>query len=194
MANYPPPSGFAIASASSSNRCSWESSPAPQASRWAKTLTPKLYDQLVSYRLLPERRTGVAVTLKAHLDGYALARKKEVKPSTRINWSHTSRTCCTYSDRIGCLSRSSTEGDAKDFDGFLKTEAHNTVCRQRRRTGLAGRHARGKTHRKCQAVFLRRRSGPRADRNEPIRRVKRSMVEQDHVIPNPAAPDAGEGP
>jgi integrase len=101
---------------------------APTA-EWLKEIGERLHDRLAALGLVPDREPAEVVTLGMHLDSY-FAKRTDVKSGTATNWGHTRRCLLEFftADRdIATI----TEGDAKDFERWLKSA-------ESRKKGTAG--------------------------------------------------------
>jgi len=95
----------------------------PETVAWLSSLKPPMMDKLVRHGLVtaPESDEPDELTLGSFLDAY-LARRTDVKESTKINWRHTKRNLLTFFGRDKLIVEVTT-GDAKDFERFLRSDA-----------------------------------------------------------------------
>jgi len=92
-----------------------------ELTRWVAKLPDKLRSKMESVGLLEPPEKPAAVTLDAFLTAY-LARREDVKDSTKINWGHTIRNLKDFFGGDRMMSELS-KADAADFLVYLKTKA-----------------------------------------------------------------------
>lgn len=111
----------------------------PETLAWLSSLKPAMTDKLIRHGLVaasePDKPDELA--LGSFLTAY-LARRTDVKDSTKINWRHTNRNLLTFFDADKLITEF-TVGDAKDFERFLKSDAReNGYAEKDANEGLSG--------------------------------------------------------
>jgi integrase len=92
-----------------------------ETATWVGSLDSHLYGKLVDVGLVPKRREADETELGPWLRAY-IARRTDVKRPTLVNWGHTKRNLLEFFGEIKPIDEI-TEGDAEDFERFLKSGA-----------------------------------------------------------------------
>ena len=92
--------------------------------QWLAKIEAPLAKKLARLELIPEVEKREEVTLGPFLEAY-IARRKEVKPATLLNWGHTQRNLLAFFGSDKPL-RELSIAEARDFERYLKTGARES--------------------------------------------------------------------
>ena len=100
----------------------------PETKVWLAQQKAWMRANLVKFSLIDAdlaATTPGPLSLAQHIDSY-IAKRTDVKPSTKINWGHTRRNLVDFFGADKPLAQITT-GDAKDFERHLKSDARETA-------------------------------------------------------------------
>lgn len=123
----------------------------PAVSKRIADLPEVMFDKLVAVGLVKprEKRQTARVTVAEHAEGY-LAKRSDVKHSTRLVLGHVVRNLCDYFKKTPLADV--TAGDCDDFSRWLSTGGRTTEQVKRKGAGLSSATI-GKRLQWCSSIF-----------------------------------------